>query len=246
VDTSNRFGIVQPFIVAWDHTSGGAGAGISSVDDPLSTVVTKARHGIAIPFLVELRGTNERQLEGSARSLDDPCGTITTSGAHHALVLPFLIKTANGMSRGNEDSRVRSLDDPMPTVCGNRGDVALIEPFLVSYYGTGGPRSLDDPLDTVTTKDRLGLVMPEIIINGDRYLLDIHFRMLQPHELGLANGFPKGYIFTGTKTDQVKQIGNAVPRRLARALVGAVISQNPDVSALVRAEEAHDLAMEVA
>jgi DNA (cytosine-5)-methyltransferase 1 len=64
--------------------------------------------------------------------------------------------------------------------------------------------------------------------------------MLQPHELALAQGFPKEYRFTGTKTDQVKQIGNAVPRRLARALVGAVLSQNPDVSALVDAEESRD------
>ncbi|MFT3992427.1 MAG: HNH endonuclease [Luteolibacter sp.] len=51
------------------------------------------------------------------------------------------------------------------------------------------------------------------------------------------NSKPKNYQFTGTKTDQVKQIGNAVPRRLARALVAAVLSQNEDVSALVDAEE---------
>jgi hypothetical protein len=50
-----------------------------------------------------------------------------------------------------------------------------------------------------------------------------------------------GYQFSGTKTDQVKQIGNAVPRRLARAIVAAVLSQNSDVSALVDAEEARDI-----
>lgn len=261
--------LVQPYIVAWDHTSGGAGAGVTSIEDPLSTVVTKARHGVAEPFLVELRGTNEKQLEGSARSLDAPCGTVTTSGAHHALVEPFLIKTANGAS-GSDDSRVKSLDEPMPTVCGNRGDVALIEPyllgqqtcsalrpvsepaptvstggaialvepFLVSFYGNGQPHDIDEPTPTVTCKDRFGLVRPVVEIDGNRYLLDIRFRMLQPHELALAQGFPRGYQFTGSKTDQVKQIGNAVPRRLARAIVGAVLSQNPDVSALVDAEEA--------
>ena len=117
------------------------------------------------------------------------------------------------------------------------GAIALVEPFLVSYYGTGGARDIDAPLDTVTTKDRLGLVRPVIEMDGNRYLLDIRFRMLQPHELALAQGFPKHYQFTGTKTDQVKQIGNAVPRRLARAIVGAVLSQNPDVSRLVEAEE---------
>lgn len=269
--TSRGVGLVEPYIVAWDHTSGGASAGLLSIEDPLSTVVTKARHGIAEPFLVELRGTNQKQVEGSARSLDAPCGTVTTSGAHHALVEPFLIKTANGAS-GSDDSRIKSLDQPMPTVCGNRGDVALIqpmlmgqqscaalrpvdqpaptvatsgaialvEPFLVSFYGNGQAHDIDEPTPTVTCKDRFGLVKPVLEIEGNRYLLDIRFRMLQPHELALAQGFPKSYQFTGTKTDQVKQIGNAVPRRLARAIVGAVLTQNPDVSALVDAEEVRD------
>lgn len=37
--------------------------------------------------------------------------------------------------------------------------------------------------------------------------------------------FPDGYQFAGNKTEVVKQIGNAVPRRLARAIVRAVVSQ---------------------
>lgn len=265
-----KFGLNE-FIVAWDHTSGGAGAGLSGINEPLSTVVTKARHGVAEPFLVELRGTSEKQVEGSAKSLQDPCSAVTTSGAHHALVEPFLIKTANGAS-GSDSSRIKSIDEPMPTVCGNRGDVALIEPclmgqqsgaamrpisepaptvatagaialvepFLVSFYGNGQAHDLEEPTPTVTCKDRFGLVRPVVEIDGNRYQLDIRFRMLQPHELALAQGFPKGYQFTGTKTDQVKQIGNAVPRRLARAIVGAVLSQNPDVSALVDAEEGRE------
>ena len=83
-------------------------------------------------------------------------------------------------------------------------------------------------------------------VDGNRYLLDIRFRMLQPHELALAQGFPASYRFTGNKTEQVKQIGNAVPRRLARALVAAAISQNEDVSALVEAEEALSLKISAA
>jgi len=63
---------------------------------------------------------------------------------------------------------------------------------------------------TVTTRDRFGLVQA--------YGLDITFRMLQPHELARAQGFPDSYWFAGTKTDQVKQIGNAVPVHTARAI----------------------------
>lgn len=270
VTSATEKALVQPFIVAWDHTSGGAGAGIGSIEEPISTVVTKARHGIAEPFLVELRGDASHH-NGTCRSLDDPAPTVTAGGKHLAIASSFLIKTANGAS-GNDASRVKSLDEPMPTVCGNRGDVALIEPhllpqqsdgrlrpvsepvptvatagaialvepFLVSYYGNGQPHDIGQPAPTVTCTDRFGLVRPVIEIDGDRYILDIRFRMLQPHELALAQGFPSDYQFTGTKTDQVKQIGNAVPRRLARAIVAAAMSQNSDVSWLVAAEEARN------
>jgi site-specific DNA-cytosine methylase len=37
-------------------------------------------------------------------------------------------------------------------------------------------------------------------------------------ELATLQGFPPGYIFTGTKTAQAKQVGNAVPPKLAQVL----------------------------
>lgn len=280
--TSRGVGLAQPYIVAWDHTSGGSQAGISGIEEPISTVVTKARHGVAEPFLVELRGSGPR--DHTAKSLDEPCGTVTANGNHHALAQPFLVnmkgqsdaadidnpaptitahaphlymaepflvKTANGESRSGEASRSKSLDEPMPTICGNRGDVALISPSLLPQQSAGALRPISEPVPTVATSGAIALVVPELLklsgmsatsrpvveIGGQRYLLDIRFRMLQPHELALAQGFPKHYQFTGNKSDQVKQIGNAVPRRLARALVAATITQNPDVSWLVDAEE---------
>lgn len=50
--------------------------------------------------------------------------------------------------------------------------------------------------------------------------------MLQPHELAGAQGFPRGYRFAGTKSDAVRQIGNAVPCGLARAIVNAVLNED--------------------
>jgi DNA (cytosine-5)-methyltransferase 1 len=88
----------------------------------------------------------------------------------------------------------------------------LVEPFLIQYYGNGEAASTRIPLRTVTTKDRFAL------IQGKPVSLDITFRMLQPHELGAAQGFPKNYFFAGNKSEQVKQIGNAVPVNTARAL----------------------------
>jgi DNA (cytosine-5)-methyltransferase 1 len=73
---------------------------------------------------------------------------------------------------------------------------------------------VNEPLDTITAQDRFALVEPR----G----MDIRFRMLQPQELAQAMGFD-GYEFAGTKTDQVRQIGNAVAVRTAEALCGAMI-----------------------
>jgi len=94
---------------------------------------------------------------------------------------------------------------------------------LVKYYGTSTTIPIDEPLDTVTTKDRFGLALPEVTLEGERYRLDIRFRMLTPGELAKAQGFPAKYRFSGTKTEQVRQIGNAVPCGFARALVRAAL-----------------------
>lgn len=39
-------------------------------------------------------------------------------------------------------------------------------PFIVKYYGTGAAADISAPLDTVTTRDRFGLVVPTLIQTG--------------------------------------------------------------------------------
>jgi DNA (cytosine-5)-methyltransferase 1 len=246
-----RFGL-QDFLITPTH-SGSEGCRVTSVDRPLGTVPCSNRFAIAQPFLVKLRGGSESHIASCNSAIDQPVPTISAGGTHVGLVEPMLVPQHGGdvarpvsqpsptvatkgaigliepyLIQVNHDggNRVRSTSDPLPTVCGRRGEMALIEPFLVKYYATGSAQSVDDPLDTVTTKPRFGLVRPEVIIEGERYVLDILFRMLQPHELAGAQGFEGQYQFSGTKEDVVRQIGNAVPPGLAKALVTAVLSQS--------------------
>lgn len=150
------------------------------------------------PFLIAM--------EHGGRTLDvnKPLPTITTAkGGAFGVVQPFLL----GQQSGAEG---RAVSQPAPTVA-TSGAISLIEPFLVSFYGSGVNVSpVREPLRTVTTHDRHGLVQP--------MSLDITFRMLRPHELAAAMGFPTGYHFSGTRTDAVKQIGNAVEVNQAAAL----------------------------
>jgi DNA (cytosine-5)-methyltransferase 1 len=148
------------------------------------------------------------------RGTDVPLPTITTArGGSFGLCQPFVMQVAHA---GSDATRVRSVDGPLPTIpAGHRGEIALCEPFLTKYYGTGaGARPVDEPLDTITSKDRFALCEP--------VGMDIRFRMLQPHELARAMGFD-GYEFAGTKTDQVRQIGNAVAVRTAQALCKTIL-----------------------
>ena len=88
--------------------------------------------------------------------------------------------------------------------------------------------SVDEPLDTVTAKYRFGLILATA---HGQFRLDIRFRMLQPAELARAMGFEK-YGFTGSREEQVKQIGNAVSIRTARAHCLAIRRASLSVSPL--------------
>lgn len=48
-------------------------------------------------------------------------------------------------------------------------------------------------------------------------------RRLRTPEMAAIQTFPKGYIFTGSRRDRVRQIGNAVPPLLASKMINAVI-----------------------
>jgi DNA (cytosine-5)-methyltransferase 1 len=113
---------------------------------------------------------------------------------------------------------------------------AEVRAFLLKFYGTEQDPRLGEPLHTITTKDRFGLVT----IHGQDYaIVDIGMRMLQPRELFRAQGFPDSYVIEFeregrplSKAAQVRMCGNSVCPPLARALV--------------EANFAHELAFEVA
>ena len=101
-----------------------------------------------------------------------------------------------------------------------------VRAFLVAYYGNEKEgATLFDPMRTVTSKERFGLVT----VAGTEYVIaDIGMRMLAPRELFRAQGFPDSYKidipFNGkplTKTAQVRMCGNSVCPPMAAAIVGA-------------------------
>jgi DNA (cytosine-5)-methyltransferase 1 len=140
---------------------------------------------------------------------------------------PFLVTIGYG-ERKTQTPRVRSVDEPLTTIVAGGCKQYLCTPFLVSYYGNERDAdSVEQPLRTITCKDRFGLVTCEV--DGDTYqLADVRLRMLKPEELKLAQGFPASYVIDhysdGTrvsKTEQVRRIGNSVVPLMARRIVAA-------------------------
>jgi DNA (cytosine-5)-methyltransferase 1 len=201
----------EPFIAVLRGTNPSqSGAWAKPMSSPLGTISAGGIHaGLCEPFIVPMEHSGRQPV----RDIGKPLPTITTAkGGSFGLCQPFVMQVAHA---GSDHTRVRSVEDPLPTIpAGHRGELAVCEPFLTKYYGKSKARSVAIPLDTITAKDRFALVEPR----G----MDIRFRMLQPHELAQAMGFD-GYEFAGTKTDQVRQIGNAVAVRTAQALCGAMI-----------------------
>jgi len=212
-----QIGLAEPFVVMLNGTSDDALRNANrSVDEPLPTVTANGNHlGLVEPFIMPV---NHGKDDNRSYSLDNPMPTVTSVDAW-SLVEPFLVPFFG--ENKTQKPRTHSINEPLPTIT-SQGAGGLVEPFLVEYYGTGAASSVDEPLKTQTGRDRFGLVQPLVFESeGKKYLLDIRFRMLQPHELARAMSFPKGYRFVGNREQVVKQIGNAVPVGLAAALCAA-------------------------
>ncbi len=222
------------------------------LQQPLGTVVAGGvKHAVAAPHLVKFRG------DSIGTPATEPVPTITSgagaarpAGAAHALgIATAFLEQANGgfyQGAGN-DAR-----DPVSTITASgsqqrlvSADLAQMSPeqeagalrvaaFLVKYYGTGANvPALLDPVDTITTRDRLALVT--VHIKGTPYVIvDIGLRMLKPHELYRAQGFPTGYIIDRTANGTplttsaaVRMVGNSVSPPPLRALAEANLDRVP-------------------
>lgn len=220
----NHHGVLHPQLTPFLATYYGDKGGqprTNSIDAPIPTIPTENRFGVTTPFLIPFYGERQGQ-DPRTHSVDAPMPTIPATGhGKFAVVEGFVPSQASG-------GAARGTDKPMPTIVGGGGE-SFVRPFLIPYCSNGGQlaRTAEQPLHTVTTRDRISLV--EGTIRG--YALDIRFRMLQPHELAAGQGFPSDYKFSGNRTEQVKQIGNAVEVNQARALCAAALRRLVEAAA---------------
>ncbi|WP_445517272.1 DNA cytosine methyltransferase [Streptomyces sp. NEAU-174] len=115
---------------------------------------------------------------------------------------PFVITYRN---HGGADT----VDRPLTGINAKGNHHGLVIPYRKGCL----PKTTDDPLHTMSTRDSAGLLVPAADIQN------CHFRMIKWREQMSAQGFPEDYIVTGS-SDSAKtmQAGNAVSRNVAQWL----------------------------
>ena len=189
----------------------------ADITEPLPTVTTEPRFGLVAAFLAKHNGGTTGQ------GLADPMHTITATDTK-ALAVAHLTKFY-GTSTGSE------ISSPLPTITGQGGHLGLVAAFLTKYYSAGELQGqlLTEPMHTIPTHDRFGLVTVKIA--GESWAIaDIGMRMLSPRELARAQGFPDDYQLIGTKTQQVARVGNSVPPQVVAALVRANLGRHQEAA----------------
>lgn len=208
------------------------GATGSPLDEPLHTVTAggqQARPGTGNAMGIVTAHIQRDMGASVGHAADAPLGTVTAGGGgKSALVTSNMIKL-----RGT--STAAGTDEPLGTVSAGGQHHAEVRSFLLAYYGTDQSQGVADPLATITSRDRFGLVT----IHGQDYqIVDIGLRMLQPRELFRAQGFPDDYIIGDdpaqglklTKSAQVRMCGNSVCPPMAKALILANFAHEREIA----------------
>ena len=239
----NRCAVVRPFLVRMNRN-----CNAESIDAPLSTATTKEHHALCTPFIVKLNNHNdvedvEKPLtsvlaggqhhalcqpiildhfkNGEAQSIDEPIGAQTTHD-RYSVVQPFIMDYFG--LKHNHRHHVKGIDKPLPTLTTETHHY-LCTPLVLGQQGGAACRPIDEPCPTIATKGAIRVVTPIIFDEAvglprlpDGRYIDIRLRMLKPSELAAAHSFPKDYVLTGNRSEQVKQIGNSVPVLTAAAM----------------------------
>lgn len=99
---------------------------------------------------------NTARPQDTVKSIDEPCGVLTTANRFAKVQVSFLSKQFSGQP----DCKNISVEGPAGTItCKDH------HAFVSAYYGNGHNHSVELPAPTVTTKDRLALVNSVFIDN---------------------------------------------------------------------------------
>jgi DNA (cytosine-5)-methyltransferase 1 len=203
---------VPPFMVEMR-----SGMDARPVTDPVTSMTTHSHHGLACPpYLVPMRSGRLRSIP-----VTDPMATVVASGSGQYLTIPDTAVIMRNNDGGAEMSTPAA--EPLRTLTAKAAQ-SLVDwrALLLPYYSNGTARPVEDPVGTLSTKDRYaltaGTAIPEYVPD------DVLFRMLKIAEIQAAMAFFETYRVLGDcNADIVRQLGNAVTPPASEVLVSALV-----------------------
>jgi len=192
--------------------------------EPARTQTCRNETGLAVlPFVATLRGG------GSAKApnlVSDPLTTVTASGNHHALV-----RSPDLLVPYYSTGVARPTSEPI-------GTLSTVDRYALTRGVQFDPDAVMRAVGQIEEIDRQIRSFPEgPVRDGARVALDaqaariaagmgldeFEFRMLEPHEIAAAMAFDPDFEVFGSKRDQVRGFGNAVPGCVSEVLVSALV-----------------------
>lgn len=174
------------------------------VTAPFRTRTTREAEGLVVP----LEGREGKE----ARSVCEPFRTQTTRH-QDALVVPYFGTATTAQSAGRPLGTLTTHD---------RYGLA----FIAELRGGGSTaRQVREPLATVCASGNHHMLVEAAPPPATPpQVEDCQFRMLTVGEIQAAMAFAPGYVITGTKREQVRQLGNGVTPPAAEWLVTAAVN----------------------
>ncbi len=195
----------DPFIVRLGQTGFGGDRLQYPLDQPLTTITSKAEHLLLEPYAVKCNHTSTKTKYDCFRgqSLRDPLQTITRTHGF-AIAAPVVVRQF-GNSTAND------INTPLGTVtAGGGGKSQLTCAHLAKHYGgnyTGAGIEINQPLHTITTVDHHALCTSHLVQlrgtcrDGKPITEPVPTLTAGGNHVGIINAFLTKYYGTGGSVD---------------------------------------------
>ncbi|EPB0636536.1 TPA: DNA cytosine methyltransferase [Yersinia enterocolitica] len=195
----------DPFIVRLGQTGFGGDRLQYPLDQPLTTITSKAEHLLLEPYAVKCNHTSTKSKYDCFRgqSLRDPLQTITRTHGF-AIAAPVVVRQF-GNSTAND------INTPLGTVtAGGGGKSQLTCAHLAKHYGgnyTGAGININQPLHTITTVDHHALCTSHLVQlrgtcrDGKPITEPVPTLTAGGNHVGIINAFLTKYYGTGGSVD---------------------------------------------
>ncbi len=194
-----------------------------SLDGPANTIRTNnSKHLVTIQNKLMV----QHYSGDHSSSLDDPIPTITSKDHNTVVTANVQFASQQHNSNGNPGANNYSLDQPSRALTTEPKNqlVSSRTEFVSHHFGSGGNQSLEDPVNAITTKEKIQFVsayfnssgnpgsqngsldepIGTILTSNTRALVtaiqngwfdfDIFFRFLNPEELSELSTFERNYF----------------------------------------------------